>query len=871
MKITFDVKNQIITRTDRNQVISNSGDYLEAEISFSADWTGLEKTMTFKNGDELYTIVLANDKILQENHLNLGVGTWKASIIGIAGDQKIVTNECNVSVNSSGWIGSESIPPESVWNQLLVIIQSLHTEAASTAVVRSAVQKYIEDNYDSLVKEYIIIGNVREIIEELVQDGTISDLIAPFVTQELPGVVTTQLPGVVTSQLPAVVTSQLPSVVSSQLPAVAASAAAAEVGTWLTAHVDPDTGYVIDNTLTVSLAAADAKTVGDKVTAIKSALKEWNRLNGVSIKDGTDLMPIAIDKGLGGYYYSNGSVIYLDPAGTGANYAWAKIPVDALASYTAKTNVRWYVCLDENDDPTSYSSGSTNLIIQTDADAVSILITWLKADAQSFAKGLVEASSTEYVLPQDVVISQKINSYMIEGFVDGNLFHNAVKIASDKYCKITDGHIDYTDSATYVTYIIEVDGNSKYNFSFARFAVLLGADAYNVSYSTALPSVYEVDLTDYPNTHYIAFSFSTHDYPEETYVVSKGNVLKAVNTLPSWMITDGSNKNSFDAIEAPTLTDGQSLIYTDNLSELRKGERLVIEAEITTFSSIEIGRNPSSSISSTNKRNIITIDETNISYKSKPSSNAMQTAHGLNIVGNIQVILEQTNDSKLIITLISDGISFAYTIPSNVYQKFNHDAYYLLSIGSSLTDVKVQWTCVDFRKKIWMFGDSYFSYDARRWTYYLAEYGYDKNCLLNAYPGESGADARKSVQALLKFGTPKFAVWCLGMNDGSDNGAPSNTWVTARNQFLDYCAQNNVTPIFGTIPTVPSINHEYKNAWIRSSGLRYIDFAKAVGAQADGTWFSGMLSSDNVHPTEQGAKALFARALLDLPELMLDN
>lgn len=272
MKITFDVKNQIITRTDRNQVISNSGDYLEAEISFSADWTGLEKTMTFKNGDELYTIVLANDKILQENHLNLGVGTWKASIIGIAGDQKIVTNECNVSVNSSGWIGSESIPPESVWNQLLVIIQSLHTEAASTAVVRSAVQKYIEDNYDSLVKEYIIIGNVREIIEELVQDGTISDLIAPFVTQELPGVVTTQLPGVVTSQLPAVVTSQLPSVVSSQLPAVAASAAAAEVGTWLTAHVDPDTGYVIDNTLTVSLAAADAKTVGDKVTAIKSAL-----------------------------------------------------------------------------------------------------------------------------------------------------------------------------------------------------------------------------------------------------------------------------------------------------------------------------------------------------------------------------------------------------------------------------------------------------------------------------------------------------------------------------------------------------------------------------------------------------------------------
>jgi len=35
------------------------------------------------------------------------------------------------------------------------------------------------------------------------------------------------------------------------------------VSTWLNQHVDPETGYVIDDSLTISGAAADAKAVGD--------------------------------------------------------------------------------------------------------------------------------------------------------------------------------------------------------------------------------------------------------------------------------------------------------------------------------------------------------------------------------------------------------------------------------------------------------------------------------------------------------------------------------------------------------------------------------------------------------------------------------
>ena len=74
--------------------------------------------------------------------------------------------------------------------------------------------------------------------------------------------------------------------------------------------------------------------------------------------------------------------------------------------------------------------------------------------------------------------------------------------------------------------------------------------------------------------------------------------------------------------------------------------------------------------------------------------------------------------------------------------------------------------------------------------------------------------------------------------------------------------------ILATIPNVPSIRHDYKNAIVRASGYRYIDFAKAVNAEAVGaTWYADMLSSDNVHPTELGAKALASRILLDVPEI----
>ena len=85
------------------------------------------------------------------------------------------------------------------------------------------------------------------------------------------------------------------------------------------------------------------------------------------------------------------------------------------------------------------------------------------------------------------------------------------------------------------------------------------------------------------------------------------------------------------------------------------------------------------------------------------------------------------------------------------------------------------------------------------------------------------------------------------------------------------CAANGIELIYGTIPSVPGQSNEKKNEYVRGTGKRYIDFAKAVGASSSGVWYTGMLDEDNVHPTEAGAIALYHRAIADCPELTFQN
>jgi hypothetical protein len=245
-------------------------------------------------------------------------------------------------------------------------------------------------------------------------------------------------------------------------------------------------------------------------------------------------------------------------------------------------------------------------------------------------------------------------------------------------------------------------------------------------------------------------------------------------------------------------------------------------------------------------------------------------SHGLTIQNNVQVSIVYRRDYADV-TIVSDGEMWSKSVsdqflPASVFGLAMRP--YVKS-GSACTDATLSWTSLDLYKDKMLFGDSYFSLDSSRWMYYLKDAGFMENSYVNGIPGERSAASFDSLSNLVKFIKPKYVVWCLGMNDGSDSeSSPSSLWVTTRNKLVDFCNDYGIELILATIPTVPTVNNEQKNAWIRSSGYRYIDFAKAVGASSSGVWYDGMLYTDGVHPTQKGAKALYMQALTDFPELM---
>lgn len=313
------------------------------------------------------------------------------------------------------------------------------------------------------------------------------------------------------------------------------------------------------------------------------------------------------------------------------------------------------------------------------------------------------------------------------------------------------------------------------------------------------------------------------------------------------------------------LSNGDSLSLPEYSNTIKKNERIMFSANITSFSSIEIGMRR---YSANTKVNRISIDANNIVVY--PYTGAgVSYSHGLTIQNNIQVIMETTSMYGVKITLVSNGVRFQMETQWN---RRYLDYAFAESINSTLTGCVLSWSCTDFDKDIWMFGDSYFGY-TDKWFYYFHQAGYDNNVLMDAYPGEDSSTSLASLKNLLKIGKPQRIIWCLGMNDGNDDSTyPSTAWMNGITELLTICAENNIEAILATIPTVPTVNNERKNYYVRNVlGKQYIDFANAVGAQANGTWFDGMLSTDGVHPTDAGAKALYMAVVTDAPQVMISK
>lgn len=279
-------------------------------------------------------------------------------------------------------------------------------------------------------------------------------------------------------------------------------------------------------------------------------------------------------------------------------------------------------------------------------------------------------------------------------------------------------------------------------------------------------------------------------------------------------------------------------------------------------------------------------------YNYTSSESVTSYEHGMKLADGIAVrINKEMNATRAVITIESGGNSFE----KNIYwfgDNGTTGGIYAKVKGALLRNCTMFWSSRTLQSDVWLFGNSYFSLDSpARWTTYLIEGGHG-DWLYDAFPGAKSASIIEDFRNLLGVRKPKYAVWCMGMNDkdnaGTDRKAesPNASWLKATEEFLSLCQDNGVIPVLATIPTVVGGKqawafryHGAKNAWVKSSGCRYIDFATAVGADDDtGCWYGQGTDGDylegsadsatRVHPTVDGAKALYSQFMKDCADIV---
>ena len=315
------------------------------------------------------------------------------------------------------------------------------------------------------------------------------------------------------------------------------------------------------------------------------------------------------------------------------------------------------------------------------------------------------------------------------------------------------------------------------------------------------------------------------------------------------------------SVQADTMTN-ETISLEKN--SIKKNKHLSFFSNISSFNNLIIGHGKTDY-----GGNYIEITNTSLTvYKYSFSPSVVKTIeHGLTLENNIGVHINVGNKGLADITICSNG-NIA-EIHEATWSGTNGNIFAEVDESTLLENVRFSWECDDYRKNIWVFGDSYLSIDnIARWTYWLLQWCGD-NVLVNAFPGEDSQGAFSDLNVALKHGTPKYLVWCLGMNDGDKNGVISSGYKTILNNVMVICKSKGIELVLATIPNTPSIEHTYKNEYVKSSGYKYIDFALSVGAtEYPSSWFDGMLSGDNVHPSELGAKSLAMNAIADLPKFM---
>ena len=185
--------------------------------------------------------------------------------------------------------------------------------------------------------------------------------------------------------------------------------------------------------------------------------------------------------------------------------------------------------------------------------------------------------------------------------------------------------------------------------------------------------------------------------------------------------------------------------------------------------------------------------------------------------------------------------------------------------GSDFGDVELKYFCDGHKKSVYVIGDFGTEAYGYSWAKLYFGNGYDK-ALVSGDPHMTAAEAILYFEKLLSVNTPRYAVWCVGMNDHDSATEANVSWIESTEKFLEICEEKGITPILVTLPEITGAANDMKNDWVVSwAGKtgRYIKFASAIGSDNE----SEVYTDGNLN--QLGAEALYMQLLIDFPELLL--
>ena len=247
------------------------------------------------------------------------------------------------------------------------------------------------------------------------------------------------------------------------------------------------------------------------------------------------------------------------------------------------------------------------------------------------------------------------------------------------------------------------------------------------------------------------------------------------------------------------------------------------------------------------------------------SSIAKQTAaHNLTIADYIAIFFDYDYHSASVKVVTSSG-SYTHIFAFVTIESYGRP-FVAIEGSCVITDVKLRAYSKAFRYPAWVLGDSYVALYEKRWTTQMIDVFGISDFLIQGLSGGTSEQMLADLKISFNYGTPKYLLWCLGMNDSEWK------WRNVAAELEKICAQRGITLIYQTIPWPSSGTSYYSskpgiNTYIKESGYRYIDAYDALCSDNAGTWYAG-LNDDGVHTTVLGAKVMAGRVLADFPEIV---